>query len=120
MHVAQPTVAIDPSIRVGRRRSPWSSVATTAAPSTPAKVASIAPSNPNASSTIAPPMLPTARALALAAENNAKALPRSASRLRRGPLLGPGQAPKIWSETERVRGPSNSARMILCHVPRTS
>jgi len=45
---------------------------------------------------------------------------KPASRQRRGPLLGPGQAPRIWSETERVRGPSNSARMILCHVPRTS
>ena len=45
---------------------------------------------------------------------------KSASRQRRGPLLGPGQAPRIWSETERVRGPSNSARMILCQVPRTS
>jgi hypothetical protein len=29
-----------------------------------------------------------------------------------------GQAPKICSETERVRGPSSSARMILCQAPR--
>ena len=49
----------------------------------PASVASIAPSKPNLSSTIAPPMLPIASAPALAAENSAKALPRSASRLRR-------------------------------------
>ena len=33
---------------------------------------------------------------------------------------GVGYAPRIWSEMERVRGPSSSARMILCQVPRTN
>jgi hypothetical protein len=37
------------------------------------------------------------------------------------PALGVAdQAPKTCSETERVRGPSSSARMILCQVPRTT